>query len=279
MISISPLLAMGIKVVGLTSIMTTRTTIAALILIAVTSLITVPLFSAVTAYAQQQQAVATVYESPTNGYRIAVPPGWVIQDNSQFALGTGQAILQNLYNFEDLGAVCLAVNSLPAIGGMSECEVVGETASITRTADVRIYRYSDLQSRPEFANLLRQGKAITAADMIPLHFDQAERVSREVNGYGSTIGFDIISQQDLTIRVVAPETGQQITTVPAKLVNFNMNIETLYSSHVTKTFGLFLVDTEQENGYFLLSARWPASIPQIPPQILQIMQSFELVQQ
>jgi hypothetical protein len=186
-----------------------------------------------------------------------------------------------MLNFEQLGTVCLEVNSLPAIGGLAECGIAeaGEMASITSSADVRVVRFSDLQSRPEFASVLRQGKNITASDMLPVYMSLTKEISDFVNTMDTRVDFDIISQQDMNVRVVTSQSGNVVTTVPAKIIDFNTSVNTPYSSHDTKIFGLFLVDPEQNTGYAVFSPRWPPTIQQIPASILQIMQSFELVQQ
>jgi hypothetical protein len=76
-------------------------------------------------------------------------------------------------------------------------------------------------------------------------------------------------------------TAQQLQGVLAELstiVTLDNPLLGSPSSHETKTFGLFLVDPEQNNGYALVSSRWNPSITidQLPPEIFQIFQGFEI---
>lgn len=229
--------------------------------------------------------VADVYESPTNNYRVTLPPGWVIEDKTQIGLDRGTALLQSIHGFEDIGTICTEENALPAIGGLSECRRPegGEqlTSQTAQDADIRIYRFSELQSRPEFAVLLDQGGNITARDMIPLQIQLMRSISEAANPTGTRLNLDLLSQQETSVRV----SNSDNMTVPAIFAELGSSLvgETLSGGTITgtdtKMFGLFLVSPDQDTGYVLLSARWSPNmtLQQLPPEIMQIMQSFELV--
>jgi hypothetical protein len=226
-----------------------------------------------------------VYESAVNGFRITLPAGWVIQDNDVSLNSLGQNVMANTMGFDTVAIACLERNSLPAIGGTVTCEVLEEPggATVTTSADVQIYRFNNLQTKSEFANVIRQGKAIVPLDILPLHMAAIEKISNLVNGYSTSIHFRVESQQDMNVNVVTPaETPGAIPpatkTIPAKFVELVITVDTGIVTKDVKMFDLLVVSEDQNTGYALVSSRWsPTTTLDAPAPIQQIMTSFELV--
>jgi hypothetical protein len=233
------------------------------------------------AYAQQQ------YQSPTNGFAVTLPQGFVIQDIDQRALSDEMRVAQAIQNFELIANVCLEQDSTPSYGGSVECNSPdgASNASLTQGADVRVFRFSNLQNRPEIdAAITSQGKQITPNDVLTMHLKLQEGISSVANTPGSEISFEVENQtaanifassgSNSLISQLAPK--QSIPAVFAE-VTATVENEITGTNHQTKQFGLYLVSPDQTTGYVLLSPRWnPATTPDVPQPIMDIMKSFEV---
>jgi hypothetical protein len=221
--------------------------------------------------AQAQQ----VYESTTSNFRIAnLPAGWVVEDSAASGtLNQGERMMEAIFNFEDIGTFCKANQAIPAIGGGYDCQnaVSGQNPTAQNPAEIKIFRWSNLQARPEFANV--QSTPVPN-DVMGLFIKFSKEVGDMTIGAGSQITYEVTSQQDVAVKV---SNGQ---TVPAKLATLTMtltdSVGEIYQQH--KIFALFLVGPDGNTGYSIISPRWrPATTPQAPTEIMQILQSFELV--
>lgn len=229
-------------------------------------------------YDYQRIALAQqVYESTTSNFRIAnVPAGWVVEDSAvSGTLNQGERMMGAMFNFEDTGTICKANQATPAIGGGYDCQnaVSGQNPTAQNPAEVKIFRWSNLQARPEFANV--QSTPVPN-DVMGLFIKFSREVGDMTIGAGSQITYEVTSQQDAAVKV---SNGQ---TVPAKLATLTMTLTDSMGEiyQQDKIFVLFLVGPDGNTGYSIISPRWTAATtPQAPTEIMQILQSFELVAQ
>jgi hypothetical protein len=221
--------------------------------------------------AQAQQ----VYESTISKFRIAnLPAGWVVEDSAASGtLNQGERMMEAMFNFEDIGTICKANQATPAIGGGYDCQnaVSGQDPTAQNPAEVKIFRWSTLQVRPEFANV--QSTPVSN-DVMALFIEFSRDIADALNVGISQVQYEVTSEQDTTVKV---SNGQ---TVPAKLVTLTMTLTNsggeIYQQD--KIFALFFVGQDGNTGYSIVSPRWTAATtPQAPTEIMQILQSFELV--
>lgn len=144
---------------------------------------------------------------------------------------------------------------------------------------VRSYlQYHDIDINPyKFRRRVRLPKVQSTPvpnDIMGLFIKFSKEVGDMTIGAGSQITYEVTSQQDVAVKV---SNGQ---TVPAKLATLTMTLTDsggeIYQQD--KIFALFLVGPDGNTGYSIISPRWtPATTPQAPTEIMQILQSFELV--
>lgn len=235
------------------------------------------------ASAQQQQQT---HVSLTNNYRITnLPDDWVVQDINPSKLESRQLALSNIHNFEQIAIICREEEAIRTYS--VECLQSTGSADSSTAANpsyITIDRFNNLQQRPEVINAtITRGhnKSITPTDVLALFLDLQKEVTLTVLSEGD-VAYSIESQQPTTVNVTKTSTSLEAlpttTTVPASLVGYSSSVTNLgFLSLNSKTFALCFVDPTQNTGYVIYSPGWPIQTQQLPPDILQIMQSFELV--
>ena len=69
---------------------------------------------------------------------------------------------------------------------------------------LQIFRFNNSKAKPEFANVIRQGKAIIPLDILPLQMAGMEKASKILNVAGTSIDFKVESQQDTNVTMALP---------------------------------------------------------------------------
>ncbi|HEX6280726.1 MAG TPA: hypothetical protein VFZ67_00720, partial [Nitrososphaera sp.] len=202
----------------------------------------------------------TVYESEEDGFRLQVPQGWVIEDDDN----TNPELLdiEEGLGFIFLAMLCLEVEALPGVGGTFQCE----PESLSQ--DVGIARFKDLQSRPEFATLVRENRTITSADLIPLHIDMVE----VFGGHNFRTG----NITDTIVNVIDPQTNQTVGATGAKLVELTYQTGTI-TINDNNMIALLALNNNTDTGYSVFHTFDP--MKPMSPQVQQIFDTFELVEQ
>jgi plastocyanin len=204
----------------------------------------------------------TTFQSITDGFRVQVPNGWVVQDINSTESWVQQNIAQ--YGVEQLAYMCPQNQALPAVGGLYSCP------SDTQT-QVVFSRFVDLQSRPEIAALARENRSITTSDLLALYLDYY----RSFSDPQFFEGFEIVNDTDIALNVVDPQTNQTTGTVPGKYV------EWLHTDAFggIREFVLLALSSDANTGYFLdpIISEGLDEDAEAPPFVRQVLGSFELL--
>lgn len=214
---------------------------------------------------QQEDNTTTTFQSITDGIRIQVPSGWVVEDIDNIDPNEVQSGKD--LGWELLVVLCPQSETLPKIGGGIECSDGADD-------NVWITRYPDLKSRPEFAALVRENKSITPADLLPY----INQLTEELLGDDIT-DFRLLENIDRTVNVTDLETNQTIATAPAKYVEVTYSDSYGIGNYINILF--LVLSNDGNTGYFLLpsapSAFSPPQVADLPPVQQQILDSFELL--
>lgn len=204
----------------------------------------------------------TTFQSISDGFRVQVPNGWVVQDLNSTESWVQQNIAQ--YDVEILAYMCPQNQALPSIGGLYSCP------SDTQT-QVVFSRFVDLQSKPEIAALARENRSITTSDLLALYLDYY----RSFSDPQFFEGFEIVNDTDIVLNVVDPQTNQTTGTVPGKYV------EWLHSDAFggIREFVLLALSNDGNSAYFLdpIISEGLDEDAEVPPFVGQVLGSFELL--
>jgi plastocyanin len=249
------MLALGIKVIGLTAI-------AAVLF----------LTSLAIASAQQLPSIPAVIENGTfqsteDGFRVHVPEGWVVQDIQNTGLMT---TVESNKGYVFLAIICPQEEALPGIGGLNSCEQAGRS--------VTIWRYLDLGSRPEFA-------VITNPANISIN-DLSAFIIRNLQEDDFS-NIRITNTTDLTINMTSAEDpNTTVRTVPAEFVE--MTYQGRFAFEDTRNYNILaLVAEAPETGQeqtltgIRMSYEDPAATTlsgNPPASVQQIFDSFVLLE-
>jgi PKD repeat protein len=232
-----------------------------------------------------QNGTTRVFQSTTDGIKLNVPEGWVINDvnntGSTFSEESrqGYGILAQLCPQEQEQAALSNVTS----GGGNTVRCQGTEGDI-----IHIVRYPDLDTRLQAANNITtttNNNNMTIDNILLYHIQKLEQV-----GYR---GMEIMDNTDTTLNVTNAQTNQTIATVPAKDVEMTYN--TNFAPNETRT-GYFILTATNETapspgmtkGYSIFyegpsttaeTTISPSSLAPrpLPQPVKQVFDSFELV--
>jgi PKD repeat protein len=234
-----------------------------------------------------QNGTTRVFQSTTDGIKLNVPEGWVINDvnntGSTFSEESrqGYGILAQLCPQEQEQAALSNVTS----GGGNTVRCQG-----TKGGDIiHIVRYPDLDTRLQAAanniTTTTNNNNMTIDNILLYHMQKLEQV-----GYR---GMEIMDNTDTTLNVTNAQTNQTIATVPAK--NVEMTYNTNFAPNETRT-GYFILTATNETapspgmtkGYSIFyegpsttaeTTISPSSLAPrpLPQPVKQVFDSFELV--
>ena len=202
---------------------------------------------------------------------MQVPDGWVVDDSFN---GTDALAEQTVreHGGKYLGALCPQNQALPGTGGYRTCQFLSPTGT---DEGIVFYSFPNLQTRPEFAPLVRENRPITTTDLVGFYFD----LNRELNELFPPY-IEIVSNTDITLNVFDPQTNQTIGRVPAEYVEFT---ETYPDNPDASYTGFVLLALNNDNatttGYAVrpLLQEGQEDSREVPSFVRQVFDSFELL--
>ena len=98
---------------------------------------------------QQQEDMATTFQSTPDGFHVQVPYGWVVEDNN--STDPLQQQFTRQYGVEYLAVMCPQNEAFLTMSGLYSCTFESPGAE-----GVEFTRFVDLNTRPELAVLARE---------------------------------------------------------------------------------------------------------------------------
>ena len=218
---------------------------------------------------QQQQAsqqhkrenIATMakFESMADGFSVGVPNGWIVDDINN----TQPAVEEHERQFDAgvLALLCPQNQAIRETGGTFVCpqEMQG----------VVIVRYSNLQSRPAFADIIRSNKNISTSDLLAFHLQFLQQRFGNKN-------ITILNNTDMTVNVTDSKTNQTIGKASAKYIEITYT--DILNRIVPRDIALLVLSGDGNTAYVLLgSAESAMTIGRLPYEQQQIFDSFSLL--
>jgi hypothetical protein len=223
--------------------------------------------------AAETAPLTTIYQSNVDGFRIGVADGWVVEDpdNNQ----PSSQILARQLGFGSLADLCPQSQALRDVNGTYYClpEV---------SAAIRILRFSELQTRPEFTTAGVQeninNRTITISDFVSF-------LTQFVEKFFGFKNLQIANTSDTTVNVIDPQTNQTVATAPARYVIYTFTAIDESGREVEGTeIPLAVLNNDTNTGYVLAPTFPPQSSMienksprQIVRQMDQMSNSFELL--
>jgi PKD repeat protein len=244
-----------------------------------------------------QNGTTTLFQSTTDGIRLNVPEGWIIQDVNN----TGSTFSEeSRQGYGILAQLCpqgeqqqVAPSNISRSRDIARCQ--GTEGDI-----IHIVRYPDLDVRlQEVSSNITAHNNMTIDNILLYHMQKLQQV-----GYSR---IQIVNSTDTTLNVTNAQTNQTIATVPARLVE--VTYSTASAPNVIRE-GYFMLTTTDETrpnigmtkGYSIFyegtsiaaGAATPATIqqtttstpsirlgaptlPPLPIAVQQVFDSFELI--
>jgi plastocyanin len=274
----SPLLALGIKLLG-------GTAIAAILFSATVVVIIQSSYAQFEPSSQQQeqqqeeggQQVASddggltatlnsssssrTFESEEDGFRLQVPQDWVIQDDD--------ITTPSDRSFDTVAMLCLENEALPGIGGKHNCLAANLTDSIF------INRWSDLQSMPQFQNESSSSDSAFGGNssnnmIIPTTDDLvALRIQALQNQSDSQIKIENTTDVDEFTKLV--NMTYQSVDRAGTILPFDD------STYNVKSTIMFVLSQDRNTGYYIANNIAADNQTQQSPAVQEVFDSFELV--
>ena len=202
------------------------------------------------------------FESISDGFRITVPEGWVIEDIHN--TDTNALLGEMQQGSRLLARLCLQEQAIADNDGSYNCEEADER--------IDVQRYPNLAEEPEFASISNSNT--TNENFLSYHMMKLQKL-----GYTD---FSILQNINMTINVISADTNNTIAIVPANFIEMRYN-----SANSVDTKGYFLLAATNAtskagivSGYSLSYEADAAILPSgSPPDLEQIFQSFEFVKE
>jgi hypothetical protein len=210
----------------------------------------------------------TTFQSIPDGFRAQVPDGWVVHDINSTDPAWQQFTSQ--YGVEILANMCPQNQALPVIGGLYECTLESEN-----DVGFQVFRFVDLQTRPELAALASQNRSITTSDLAALYI----QFVRESESAEATQGLQIANDTDTTVNVIDPQTNQTVGTVPAKYVELT-HANPFATGSFVREFALLVLGNDGGNTAYVVRPMFLEGLEsdtETPPFVSQVLDSFELL--
>ena len=216
-------------------------------------------------------ATPTTFQSASDGFRVQVPDGWIIQDANNTGsrledeIRLGYGILAQLCAKEQQGAILS--NASDTINSNSTINTDGCQGAQEEL--IHIVRYPDLDTRVVSNNSTVNN--MTTDNILLYHLQKLQEV-----GYRD---IQIVNRSDVKLNLTNPQTNQTIATVPAKLVEMTYN--TASAPNVMRTGYLISTASNQTapnlgttKGYTVF---YEGNIITNAAAVAQVFDSFELI--
>jgi hypothetical protein len=222
--------------------------------------------------AEESEAVAgptTTFQSTVDGFRVQVPSGWVVDDLDNTSPSAQAA--ERTQRFAYLARLCPQSDALPAIGGNYTC-----TTSTEQSTLVTVTRFAELQTRPEFVDVVRQNRTITTSDLFALFIQLLE------NNLGA-YDFGVENDTDTTVNIIDSRTNQTVGTASAKYVEYTYRVSDQFGGVIEYSdFNLIVLSNDSNTGYVVIPTLPITTITeeeelQPLPEQIQVLDSFELL--
>jgi hypothetical protein len=216
-------------------------------------------------------ATPTNFQSASDGFRVQVPDGWIIQDANNTGsrledeIRLGYGILAQLCAKEQQGAILS--NASDTINSNSTINTNGCQGAQEEL--IHIVRYQDLDTRVVSNNSTVNN--MTTDNILLYHLQKLQEV-----GYRD---IQIVNRSDVKLNLTNPQTNETIATVPAKLVEMTYN--TASAPKVMRTGYLISTASNQTapnlgttKGYTVF---YEGNIITNTAVVAQVFNSFELI--
>ena len=227
------------------------------------------------ASAQQQQQLTSIpaviqngtFQSASDGFRLQVPYGWVVQDIDNLHLPNFRVM--NEAGFFILAIICPQLEAVQGTAAeMYNCEQSGSSVEIL---------HDRLSHGPEF-EVIEDPASITPDDFLAF-------VIEEMQGRNYT-NVQIINSTDLTINITSPEDpNTTIRTAPAKLVEMTYQLSPGLGDMRSYSILATIPENPQPGLRQMVSGEFvtyegpalttPSGSP--PPPVQQMFQSLEFI--
>jgi hypothetical protein len=312
MIATSPLLVVGLKVLGLAAqqqeeapikIRVQRNRLFAIFLMVlsvpfpITSVFgqfptTGPIIPTTPAAPAAAAPTTTLQSTDSDSFRVQVPDGWVIHDVNN----TGSALLEeSTRGYGILAQLCPHEEqqqeaALPNVSGRittnsSSSSISTSNICLGAQEVIHIIRYPDLETRIQAANTVTTNNDMTTDNILSYYLQKLQEV-----GYRN---IQIVASADMTVNITNPQTNQTTATAPAKLLE--MTYSTNSAPDETRTGYLISTATDMTppnlgttKGYSVfyegnsttiteITTAFGSLPPLLPPALGQAFDSFELI--
>ena len=209
------------------------------------------------------QAQERTFQSITDGFSVAVPDGWVIQD--VHSTDTDTLLEEIMQGSRLLAQLCPQEQALADIEGRYSCEESYDS--------IYIQRYPNLADEPEFDSIANG--TITNEDLVDYHTLKLQKL-----GYTE---ISVLQNTQTTINVTISDTNNTTAIVPANIIEMRYN-----NANSIDTRGYFMLAATNAtskvgriSGYSLSYEVDAATLASgSPPEpIQQVFQSFEFVKE
>lgn len=210
------------------------------------------------------------YTDISKGFRLQVPDGWVVDEINKTDPSISQHSIPT-YGIEYLIAMCPQDIALPAPGRLYTCPFPLPPNAI---GAFQLYRFVDLQDRPELAALVQQGEPITTDDLLALYIDYQRNITTFYDPYFQ--GIQLVTDEDTEVSIVDPQNNNQtVGTAQAKFVEYT---DTDSSGSVSyKESALLVLSSDANMGYVVRPQVLQLSNQELPGFATQVINSFELI--
>jgi hypothetical protein len=199
-----------------------------------------------------------IFQSYVDGFRVGVPSGWIIEDIDNTAPNARQA--ERNLGGGLLSRLCPEDLATPQIGGKYSCAQAMDY--------VLIFRFADLKSRPESADIIQQNRNITTSDFVAFYLLFLETL------FGFT-NFRLLEDIDTAVNVTDPQTNQTITTARAKYIDVTY-VDGL-GQRQDRDIALLVMANDENTGYAVIPSMSIMRPEHLPPELQVILDSFELL--
>lgn len=225
-----------------------------------------------TVYAQTTTTTTTnfYYTDISKGFCVQVPSGWVVDEVNKTDPSVNQRTIPD-HGIEFLISMCPQEVSLPAPGRIHTCPF---PLPATATGAFQLYRFIDLQDRPELAALVQQGEPILTDDLLALYIDY----QRNITFYDPYVyqSIQLVTDEDIEVSIVDPQNNNQtVGAAQAKFVEFTHTDSNGYGSY--KQSALLVLSSDANMGYVVRPIVSQLSNQELPGFATQVINSFELI--
>src|SRR5215211_6754651 len=311
MITTFPVLAVGLKVLGLTvqqqeaapiKIRVQRNRLFAIFLMAlsvpfpITSVFgqfptTGPIIPTTPAAPVALASTTTFQSTDSDSFSVQVPDGWVIHDVNN----TGSALLEeSTRGYGILAQLCPHEEqpqeaALPNVSGdsttSSSSSISTSNICVGAQEVIHIIRYPDLETRIQAANTVATNNDMTTDNILSYCLQKLQEV-----GYRNV---QIVASADMTVNITNSQTNQTIATAPAKLLEITYSTnsapdETRTGYLISTATDMTLPNVGTTKGYSVfyegnsttmteITTAFGSLPPLLPPAVGQVFDSFELI--